>query len=177
MRIYLNEKNKRQVMKKRNVQKKLRVGWFSFACCEDSTIVMTELMNDRWQEWKKKIEFVHARVLQSKNELKDIDVAFIEGAIATDNDFELVQKIRSNSKYVVAIGACAVDGMPAAQRNLFDEATKKEIAIVLERFHHREKVVPLKEVIKVDDAVPGCPMLENVFLQVLDKYLKMFGVV
>ena len=64
-------------MKKR----KLRVGWFSFTCCEDSTIVMTELMNERWQEWKDKIEFVYARILQSFNELKDIDVSFVEGAI------------------------------------------------------------------------------------------------
>lgn len=156
---------------------KLRIGWFSFACCEDSTIMMTEMLNSRWQDWKKKIEFVHARVLKANNVLKDIDVSFVEGAIATDKDAKRVKDIRANSKYVVAIGACAVDGMPAAQRNAFDPATKKEITIILERFKHREKVVPLKEVIKVDDGVPGCPMQEDVFLAVLDKYLKLFGVV
>jgi len=156
---------------------KLRIGWFSFACCEDSTIMMTEMLNSRWQDWKKKIEFVHARVLKANNVLKDIDVSFVEGAIATDKDAKRVKDIRANSKYVVAIGACAVDGMPAAQRNTFDPATKKEITIILERFKHREKVVPLKEVIKVDDGVPGCPMQEDVFLAVLDKYLKLFGVV
>ncbi len=157
--------------------RKLRVGWFSFACCEDSTIMMTEMLNERWQDWKKKIDFVHARVLKADNELKNIDVSFVEGAIATDKDARRVKEIRANSKYVVAIGACAVDGMPAAQRNLFDKKTKKEIVVILERFKHREKVVPLKDVIKVDDFVPGCPMQEDVFLQVLDKYLKKFGVV
>lgn len=156
--------------------KKLRVGWFSFACCEDSTIILTEMMNERWQDWKKKIDFVHARVLKSKNELKDIDVAFIEGAVANDADYEKVKKIRENSKYVVAIGACAIEGLPAAQRNTFDEEKKKEIAELLARFKHREKVVPIKEVIKIDDNVSGCPMQENMFLQVLDKYLKLFGV-
>ncbi len=171
-----NTKRKKRKAKSAKKQKKLRVGWFSFACCEDSTIVMTELMNDRWQDWKQKIDFVHARVLQSKNVLKDIDVSFVEGAIATDGDYDFVKKIRANSTYVVAIGACACDGMPAAQRNLFDPATKKEISLVLERFHHREKVLPLKEVIRVDDIVPGCPMLEEVFLQILDKYLKKCGV-
>lgn len=163
-------------MRKTAQKKKLRVGWFSFACCEDSTIIMTELMNDHWKEWKKKIDFVHARVLQSKNEIKDIDVAFVEGAIATDRDAKMVKEIRKNSKYIVAIGACAVDGMPAAQRNFFDEKTKKEISFILERFKHREKVSPLKDIIFVDDTVPGCPMSEDVFLQMLQKYLKKCGV-
>ena len=57
-----------------------------------------------------------------------------------------------------------------------DEKTKKEIAFILERFKHREKVLSVKEAIKVDDAVPGCPMIESMFLQALDKYFKLFGV-
>lgn len=157
-------------------QKKLRIGWFSFSCCEDSTIVMTELMNDHWQDWRRKIQFVHARVLQSKNELKDIDVAFIEGAAASDEDREKIKEIRANSKHVVAIGACAVDGMPAVQRNTFDAKMKKEISEIIARFKMSDKAVPLKEVIKVDDFVGGCPMQERLFLDTLNKYLKLFGV-
>ena len=155
----------------KEVRKKLRVGWFSFACCEDSTIVMTELMNERWQDWKEKMDFVYARVLKAENKLENIDVAFIEGAIATEKDYKRIKEIRKNSKKVVAIGSCAVNGMPAAQRNTFDPKTKKEISIILQRFKHREKVVPVKDVIKVDDFVPGCPMQEDVFLKVLGKYL------
>ena len=34
----------------------------------------------------------------------------------------------------------------------------------------------VKDVVPIDDEVPGCPMEENVFLNVLDKYLKEFGV-
>lgn len=155
-------------MKKR----KLRVGWFSFACCEDSTIVMTELMNERWQDWKEKIEFVYARILQAENEIKDIDVAFVEGAIATERQERRLKEIRKNSKHLVAIGSCACSGMPAGQRNEFDKSKMKEIKVVLDRFKHREHVVPLKDLVKVDDSVPGCPMLEDKFLEVLDKYLK-----
>lgn len=157
-------------------KKRLRIGWFSFACCEDSTILMTELMNERWQEWKQKIDFAYARILQSKNELKNLDVAFVEGAIATKKDEKKLKEIRKNSKYLVAIGSCAVIGMPSAQRNLFDKKTKKEIHLILNRFKHREKVVPLKGIVKVDDDVPGCPMLEDKFLEVLNKYFKEFGV-
>ena len=155
---------------------KLRVGWFTFACSEDSTILMTEVMNECWQEWKKKIEFAYARVLQTRKELKDLDVAFIEGAIATDRDIKRAKEIRKNSKYVIAVGSCAVTGMPSAQRNLFDDKLKKEIKPLIIKFKQREKVQAVKDVIKVDDNVPGCPMDEKIFLQALDKYLKLFGV-
>ncbi|MBW2970453.1 hypothetical protein KY309_02240 [Candidatus Woesearchaeota archaeon] len=158
------------------MKKRLRIGWFTFACCEDNTIIMTEVMNDHWQEWSKKIDFVYARILKSKNVLKNLDVAFIEGAIATEKDAKRAKEIRKNSKYVIATGSCAVTGMPSAQRNLFDPETKKEIKPLLIKFKHREKVLALKDVIKVDDNIPGCPMEEKDFLQMLEKYLKKFKV-
>ena len=61
--------------------KKLRIGWFTFTCCEDSTIMFTELLNTHWEEWNPKLEFVHAKTLQAHNEMREMDVAFVEGAI------------------------------------------------------------------------------------------------
>src|SRR5208283_4906721 len=107
--------------------KKLKIGWFSFTCCEDSTMVWIELMNQNFFRWKDLLEIKHARVLRRVNELKDIDVAFVEGAITTESDAEKLREIRKNSKRLVAIGSCAINGMPAAQRNLFTEELKKEI--------------------------------------------------
>ena len=49
--------------------KKLKIGWFSFSCCEDSTIVFTELLNDNYDAWSKLLEFKHVRVLKKKNVL------------------------------------------------------------------------------------------------------------
>jgi NAD-reducing hydrogenase small subunit len=157
-------------------QNKLKVGWFSFSCCEDSTIIFIEMMNDNFHKWSKLLEFRHARVLKRNNELSDIDVAFVEGAIATKRDEGKLKEIRKNSKKLVAIGACAVNGMPSAQRNTFDEKTKQEIQFILRGFGHRDKVVPLKEIVQVDDSVPGCPMSEEAFTKVFEKYLKEFNV-
>jgi len=158
-------------------QKKLKIGWFSFSCCEDSTIVFVELMNDNYFVWKDLVEFRHARVLKTKNELSDIDVAFVEGAIATAKDEEYLKQIRAVSKKLVAIGSCAVKGNPSAQRNDFDERKKKEIEPQIMRWGLNQKVKTLKEIVQVDDEVDGCPMSEERFLAVLTKYLKEFGVV
>lgn len=155
--------------------KRLRIGWFSFSCCEDSTIIFTEILNDYYQVWKDKIEFVSAGVLQKRGEIKNLDVAFVEGAITSKMQENTLLKIRSESNKLVAIGACACIGMPSSQRNLFDEATKKELENLLIRFKYADKVRKLSDIVKVDDQVPGCPMDENAFLQIINKYLAEFS--
>lgn len=157
--------------------KKLKIGWFSFTCCEDSTILFTELMNDHWQEWVKVLDVRHAKVLQSDNVLDELDVAFVEGAISAPDQEKKLKEIRQKSKKLIAIGACAVTGMPSAQRNEFPEEIREEINFLIERFHYGDKVKRLDEVVKVDDKVPGCPMNEKKFLEVLEQALKEFGIV
>lgn len=158
------------------MQKKLRVGWFSFSCCEDSTIILTELLNNYYLEWKDKLEFVSALVLQKRSTVENLDVAFVEGAITSKKQEEKLLQIRKESKKLVAIGACACIGMPSSQRNSFDEKTNEEIKNILIRFQYADKVRRLSEVVRVDDQVPGCPMDENIFLQVINKYLKEFNI-
>ena len=161
----------------KNNQKKLKIGWFSFTCCEDSTIMFVEMLNDNFFKFKKFFEFRHANILQGKNELSDIDVAFVEGAIASDRDKEKLLKIRKNSKFIVAIGSCAVTGLPSAHRNNFSEELKKEISPYLLQFDQNERVYALHELVKVDDAVPGCPMIEAKFIETVDKYLRQFEII
>lgn len=158
------------------MSKKLIIGWFTFTCSEDSSILFLELMNENYFKWKKLIEFRHCKMLKSKNKMGPFDVAFIEGAISTDKEKKEVEGIRKLSKYVVAIGSCACGGYPSAQRNTFDEKRKKEIAPILKNHKLWKKVLSVDKVIEVDDKVNGCPMNTEVFLQVLNKYLKKFGV-
>lgn len=163
-------------MENNGQKKKMVIGWFSFTCCEDSTILFTELLNDHFDEWRKVIEFRHVRALKTKNELRDLDVAFIEGAVSSDKQAMEVKKIRDNSKYVVAIGSCACTGLPSANRNAFTPADITDrINRYMKDFDYSQKVRRLDEVIKIDDAVTGCPMSVQVFMETLNKYLKIFN--
>lgn len=157
--------------------KKLKIGWFSFTCCEDSTIVFLELMNENYKNWLNLIDFKYFRTLKNNNDMTDLDVAFVEGAIANYKEEEMLKEIRKNCKKLVAVGSCACTGSPSNQRNFFDNETKEEIQLILDRFGHRQKVSPLSDLVKVDDFIPGCPMSEEMFLQKLNQYLKEFGVV
>jgi len=147
---------------------KIKVLWTTFSCCEDNTILMTEIMNDHWQEWKKLFDFRHARVLKRNNVLDEIDIAFVEGALASDDHIEKLKEIREKSKLLVAVGSCACTGMPSAQRNTFTEEQKQEIEWLVARFAGLEKVLKLSEVVKVDAEIPGCPMTPKKFLETVD---------
>ena len=147
---------------------KIKIGWFSFSCCEDNTIVMTEVMNDHWQEWKKIFDFRHVRVLKSKNIYDEFDIAFIEGAIASDEQETQLKDIRSRSKKLVAVGACAVVGLPAGQRNSFTEEQNASIQFLVDRFKALPKVLRVKDVVEVDAEIPGCPRDPNTFLNTVN---------
>ncbi len=159
-------------------QKKLRVGWFSFTCCEDSTILFTELLNDHFDEWKKLVDFKYIHQLKSTNDPTNLDVAFIEGALSSVMQEQKVLKIREQAKYVVAVGACACTGLPSATRNSFvPEQITQRIEEYMKTFNYNQKVKKLDEVIRVDDMVYGCPMNVQTFQAVLEKYLKLFQII
>ena len=157
---------------KSNDFKKIRIGWFTFSCCEDNTIVMIEIMNDYWEEWKKIFDFRHVRVLRAKNVLDSLDIAFVEGAIASEKHAQELKEIRQKSKYLVAVGACAVLGMPAGQRNTFSKEQKEEIQFLIDRFKQLPKVQKVSDVVKVDVEVPGCPMNPDDFLAKLNSLVE-----
>ncbi len=154
--------------------RKMVVGWFSFTCCEDSTILFTELLNDHLDEWKNLIEFRHVKALKTKNSLEGLDVAFVEGAISSPTQENQLKKIRANSKYLVAVGSCACSGQPSASRNnLVSDEINSKIYWYMSNFDYNKKVAKLADLVKVDDQVNGCPMDEKVFLETLNRYLKL----
>jgi len=157
-------------------KKKLRAGLFSFTGDEGCVITFLEILNYKLVDWKDKVEWVHARVLKKNNELKDIDVAFIEGAISNKKELKMLKEIRKNSKKIIAIGSCAINGSPSNHRNFFDEKRRKEIEPILKKFKHLPSVEPLEKYVKVDAQVAGCPIIEKQFVEVMDNYLKEFGV-
>ncbi len=135
-----------------------------------------EVLNTKYFEWAPLMDVRHCRLLKGKNVLDEMDVAIIEGGISSQKEVERVLEIRRLAKRVVAIGSCAITGAPNNYRNYFDAKTLEEIKPILERFGHRERVTGIGEVVKVDAEVPGCPIMHPKFIEVLEGYMKEFGV-
>ena len=137
-------------------------------------MVMTEVMNDHWQEWKKIFDFRHVRVLKSKNIYDIFDIAFIEGALAGPEQEASVKDIRSRSKKLVAVGSCAVTGLPSGQRNNFTPEQREAIDFLVTRFGALPSVKKVSDVVTVDAEIPGCPMSPEVFLEKVNGLVEEF---
>jgi coenzyme F420-reducing hydrogenase gamma subunit len=159
-------------------KKKLAIGIFSFTCCEGCSILFTEVLNDYLEKWLPLIEFRHVKALKSKNRLEDLDVAIVEGAISSLSQEKELKKIRDNSKKLVALGSCAVNGMPSSSRNDFtDEKINDRIKWYFSHFDYSDKVRKLEDVVTVDAKINGCPMDAKALLEALNGYLKEFGII
>jgi len=150
---------------------KKRVGIFSLTCDEGCTIYLIEIFNQKLLPWLEKMEIVYFLSVSDKHEFKDLDIALIEGTISTERDKKEVLEIREKSKVLIAMGNCAMTALPSGQRNNFDAERTAEIQPDLDAFSFLPKCLALKDVVKVDDNIAGCPIDEKKFVEVFEKYL------
>lgn len=151
---------------------KIKVGVYSFTCCEGCTIVFIEALNKYFDSWTEKIEFVDFRALKPFHGANKTDVAFCEGAISTESEIKKLKEIRSKTKYLIAYGAGAAIGFPSDQRNKFDSKKLADIAEDIKKYKQIDKILPLKNFVKVDYEIPGCPVDMNVVIHKVEELLK-----
>lgn len=148
-----------------------RFGVFSFTCCEGCVVSLIEALNSKYFDWKKRIVFKNFRALKKACPIGKLDVALVEGAISTKKEVVKLREIRSKCKILVAMGSGACNGYPSNQRNKFDAKMKKLIAGDLRKMGQLEKVLPLKNFVKVDVEMNGCPVDEDDLIEEVEKLL------
>ncbi len=88
-----------------------------------------------------------------------VDVALIEGSVSTPDEEERIRRIRSRSRHLVAIGACANSGGIQALRNLpHDGDWVGAIYASPQHIHTLAHVRAISDVVKVDLELWGCPI-------------------
>lgn len=109
-----------------------------------------------------------------------VDVGILTGAVNNTYNEEVAHRMRERSKYLVALGDCAVFGGVVALRNFFKLEDALRRAYVETESTDGEGKIPsspelaipttvraLSEVVKVDLNVPGCPPDADVIFYVL----------
>lgn len=135
--------------------------------CEFHLLSLDEFLLDFFQDF----EITNWRLLSEK-EPADFDIAFIEGAVTTKEQINLLKQIRETSKIVVALGACAISGNVFAQ---LDPQKRKKLAAKIYDKNYRLKaefLEPVEKFIKVDEKIPGCPPDIELFKNLLEKIKK-----
>ena len=151
-------------------KQKPTLGFFTFTCCEGCQF--TILFIDKIMSILKKYDVVYFNLLKEKNEIVELDLAVIEGAITTTTEIEELKAIRKKAKHVVAMGTCAINGGIPAMRNFVDSSSLRKYV-----YHHKKHPdsVPasgIGEHIDVDYYMRGCPIIKNEFVEFMKSYLK-----
>ncbi len=101
------------------------------------------------------------------------DLSLVEGSITTPHDAERIQAIRQNSKFLVAIGACATAGGIQALRNFADvEAFTRIVYARPEYIQTLQHSTAIAEHVKVDFELRGCPINKAQLIEVVSAFLQ-----
>ncbi len=131
-------------------------------------------MDERLLELAELVDLVYSPVVDAKEFPDEVDIALVEGAVASVEDEKKIRKIREHSKMVVAMGDCAITGNVPAMRNPIGPEAILDRAYIENATLQQQipcvvvpkllKIVrPIHEFVKVDVYLPGCPPSADTF--------------
>ena len=135
-------------------------------------------MDERLIELAELVDVVYSPIVDAKQFPDEVDIALVEGAVASVADEAKIRKVRAHSKLLVAMGDCAVAGNVPSMRNpmgpeailnrayIENASLQQQIPCVV--VPQLLKVVrPIHEFVKVDVFLPGCPPSADTFYAAL----------
>ena len=133
---------------------------------------MSFLDLDEWLiELAGRADVVYSPFVDTKEYPEGVDVALVEGAVANEDNVEMIRRVRARTRVLVSFGDCAVTGNVTALRNPLGTALEVLRPVYLEHgdLHASipqadrlvpvllDRVRPVHAVVPVDFYLPGCP--------------------
>ncbi|MFI5183118.1 MAG: NADP oxidoreductase [Vicinamibacteria bacterium] len=130
-----------------------------------------------------KADIVYGPLVDAQEFPEGVDVTLVEGAVSSQDDRRLAQRVRERSRVVVALGDCAVtsnvpslrNGLPVRRllERIYVEGVDAHPGVPVEGVPALLKqAVPLHDVVRVDVHVPGCPPKPADILFVINELLE-----
>jgi sulfhydrogenase subunit delta len=135
--------------------KKLRIAVFDFTGCEGCELQLAN-REDTLGDFLNLLEIVRFREISTASG-EDYQIAMVEGSITRKDEVKRLLEIRRKARVLVALGSCACFGGVNRQKNAFDLEEANRI-VYGDRPKHTRATKALREVVKVDLEIPGCPV-------------------
>ncbi len=145
---------------------KPRVGIFGLSGCFGEQIVILNC-EDQLLALAGEVEFADFLTASSVNDTTGpLDVAFVEGSVGTAREEAALRRIRERAGLLVAIGSCACfGGVAAAWDGPARDAAAADVYGAAARGYDIRPHRPLRDFVRVDASIPGCPIEKEEFLQ------------
>jgi len=130
--------------------------------CEDQLLLLAEAINV--VDW--------VMVKSDNDHTSRLDIAFVEGVVATERDLESLKEIRARASTLVALGTCAVwGGLPAMKNEVPRETLQREVYHHGADFLDSVEALPATHFVPFEYTLPGCPIERHEFLKVVNAAL------
>jgi len=144
---------------------------FKFASCDGCQLTCLDC-EDQILKLAEIIEIAHFPEATRTDIEGPYDISLIEGSITTENDKALIQHIRSTSKKLITIGACANAGGVQALKNFANIDSYKEIVYARpEYISTLSTSTPISDHVHVDFELQGCPINKEQLLEVINSFI------
>ena len=151
---------------------KPQVGIFGLTGCAGDQL---QILNceDRLLELARDLDIVDWVMVKSENNHDcELEIAFIEGVVATERDLECLREVRQRSKKLVAIGTCAVwGGLPAMRNSLLQETLHRDPDFRGDPSSEITEARPATDFVNFEFKLPGCPIERHEFLALVRSVL------
>jgi coenzyme F420-reducing hydrogenase gamma subunit len=148
-------------------RKRLKLAVISLTACEGCQATILDLGKKFLDLLKKDYELVEMPLIEDKPDVEKYDVVIVEGTAINKQDEKRLKRARKKSKILVALGACACLGGIPEIKNYIDKM--KAVKYVYQRIKDIDnpEIKPLREIVKVDLEIPGCPPTKEEILEIL----------
>jgi coenzyme F420-reducing hydrogenase gamma subunit len=154
------------------IASKPKVAVYKFSSCDGCQLSMLNLENELL-DLAGAVEISY--FLEATRSVKPgpYDVGIVEGSISTSHEVERIKQVRSECKFLVALGTCATAGGIQALRN-FTKASDLAAKVYPhpEYLHYLDTSTPLSEHVQVDLDIWGCPVNKYMVMEVIAALLQ-----
>jgi len=149
---------------------KPKVAFFDFTCCEGCQLTVVDSLQTH-PDLLDVVEIVQFREAMTERG-EDYAVAFIEGSCSRQSDEARLKQIREQAAIVVALGTCAHLGGVNSLKYLHPlDDVRQYVYGDKAEWYETYDVRPIDAVIKVDFAIPGCPIDRDEFVACVNALL------
>ena len=131
-------------------------------------------LDERLLELAGLVDLFYSPLVDAKEYPPEVDIALVEGAVATVADEEKIRKVRAHTRLLVAMGDCAItSNVPGMRNAIGPEAVLRRA--YLENANLQQQIPteglpkllpaarPIHNFVKVDVFLPGCPPSAETF--------------
>jgi sulfhydrogenase subunit delta len=150
---------------------KPKLAVWKFASCDGCQLSLLDC-EDELLSLAGEIDIAYFVEATSGNVDGPYDLSLVEGSITTEHDAERIQRVRSASRSLVTIGACATSGGIQALRNFGDVREFTSAVYASPAFISTLATsTPISAHVPVDFELHGCPINKRQLLEVISAFL------